>query len=94
MQESHMRHSTAWVNFTILSFAISVGMMGAGIFFLPLDLATKGFLVMATLMIIQSSITITKTLRDNLEAGKLITKIEDGKTERLLRDINLKDVAA
>ncbi|MFT5510741.1 MAG: hypothetical protein ACI89J_003838 [Hyphomicrobiaceae bacterium] len=84
MTEPTIKHSSAWINFTILSFAVSIGMMALGIYFLPLDLATKGFMIMATLMIIQSSITVTKTMRDNQEATKIVTKVEDAKTERLL----------
>jgi hypothetical protein len=82
-----IRHSTAWVNFTLLSFAVSVGMMAAGITFLQLDLPTKGFLAMATLMIIQSAITLTKTLRDNQEVEKLVSKVEEAKTERILMGV-------
>jgi len=61
--------------------------MALGIYFLPLDLATKGFMIMATMMIIQSSITVTKTMRDNQEATKIVTKFEDAKTEHLLMAI-------
>lgn len=87
MTEPNIKHSSAWINFTIVSFVVSVGMMALGIYFLPLDLATKGFMIMATLMIIQSSITVTKTMRDNQEATKIVTKVEDAKTERILMGI-------
>jgi hypothetical protein len=30
---------------------------------------------------------MTKTIRDNEEAGKLVNRIEDAKTERLLMDV-------
>ena len=88
MNEPSIKHSGAWINFTILRFAISITMMALGIYFLPLELAVKGFLVMATLMIIQSSITVTKTLRDNQETSKLVSKVEEAKTERLLMSMN------
>ena len=42
---------------------------------------------MGVAMLIQSCITLTKTLRDNDEAGKLVNRIEDAKTERLLMDV-------
>lgn len=93
MSDAAIKHSPAWVNFTLLNFAVSTGMMSLGIFFLKLDMATKGFLIMATLMIIQSAITLTKTLRDNQEAGKLVSKIEDAKTEKLLMEINRGEAA-
>jgi len=93
MSDTAIKHSSAWVNFTLINFAVSTGMMALGIFFLKLDISTKGFLIMATLMIIQSAITVTKTMRDNQEANKLVSKIEDAKTERLLMDINRGEVA-
>ena len=43
---------------------------------------------MATLMIISSSTIVTKTMRDNQEAAKLVSEIEYAKTERLRVDIN------
>ena len=44
-------------------------MAAAGILFLPLDLWAKGYLAMGALMLTQSGITLTKTLRDNHEAA-------------------------
>ncbi|PZR81786.1 MAG: hypothetical protein DLM68_17125 [Hyphomicrobiales bacterium] len=34
-----------------------------------------------------SCITLTKTVRDNQEALRLVNRIEDAKTERLLMDV-------
>lgn len=93
MNDNVIKHSQAWVSFTYMNFGVSTFLMGAGIFWLPLDLATKGFLLMATLMIIQSAITVTKTMRDNEESGKLLNKIEDAKTEKLLMEVNRADAA-
>jgi hypothetical protein len=42
---------------------------------------------MGIVMLIQSCITLTKTIRDNDQAGKLANRIEDAKTERLLMDV-------
>ena len=42
---------------------------------------------MGVTMLVQSCITLTKTLRDNEEAGRLVSRIEDAKTERLLMDV-------
>jgi hypothetical protein len=50
--------------------------------------AAKGFYAMAAIMLVHTSITITKTLRDAEEASRFINRIEDAKTEKLLMDIN------
>ena len=81
------QHSAAWVTFTYLSFAASCFMVGIGIWLLPLDLSIKGYLTMGFLMLIQSCITMTKTMRDQHESGKLVNRIEDAKTERLLMEV-------
>jgi hypothetical protein len=55
---------------------------------MPLDLWGKGYLTMGILMLVQTTVNITKTLRDNAESEKLIRKIEDAKTEKLLVNFN------
>ncbi|MES2198070.1 MAG: YiaA/YiaB family inner membrane protein [Pseudomonadota bacterium] len=84
----NMQHSTAWVTFTYISFAASCFMVGIGIWLLPLDLSIKGYMTMGFLMLIQSCITMTKTMRDMHESGKLVNRIEDAKAERILMDFN------
>jgi hypothetical protein len=87
MSQNPQPHSTAWVQFTYLSFFGSIGMLVLGIFFLPLDLWVRGYLAMGLTMSIQSCITMTKTLRDMHEASKLVNRIEDARTERLLMEV-------
>ena len=82
-----LHHSQSWVVFTYVSFAAALAMVVGGIVLMPLDLPMKGYLAMGVVMLIQSCITLTKTIRDNDEAGKLLNRIEDAKTERLLMDV-------
>ncbi|MGH6863638.1 MAG: YiaA/YiaB family inner membrane protein, partial [Methylocella sp.] len=42
---------------------------------------------MGIMLLIQSCITLTKTMRDSQEAQSLVNRIEDAKTERLLMDV-------
>jgi hypothetical protein len=39
---------------------------------------------------VASSFTLAKTLRDNQETGKMLNRITEAKTERLLQEIELK----
>jgi hypothetical protein len=87
MNQPILHHSQSWIVFTYVSFAAALAMVGGGIILMPLDLAMKGYLTMGIVMLVQSCITLTKTLRDNDEAGKLVNRIEDAKTERLLMDV-------
>ncbi len=59
-----------------------------GVYFLPLDLWEKGYLSMGIVMLVQSCVTLTKTVRDMHESGKLVNRIEDAKAERILMDFN------
>ncbi len=80
-------HAPAWVLFTYISFIVSLGMVGLGIILLPIDLWMRAFLAVGTLMLVQSCITMTKTQRDIHENARLLNRIEDARTEKLLMDV-------
>ncbi|HKS62002.1 MAG TPA: YiaA/YiaB family inner membrane protein [Xanthobacteraceae bacterium] len=80
-------HSGAWIAFTYASFAGAVGMVGIGILFAPVEIWVKAYFAMGAALLVQSSITMTKTLRDVHEGGKLVNRIEDARAERLLMEI-------
>lgn len=63
-------HSSTWVNFVYGSFFSSILLSGIGIFFLPTELWTKGYLAMGFVMTVMTSIILTKTIRDNFESEK------------------------
>ena len=88
MSDTGIKHSAGWINFNIISFVIAGGMMAGGIFFMDAGFAAKGFYAMSALMLVHTSISITKTLRDVEEGKKFLNKIEDAKTEKLLMDVN------
>ena len=83
-----IKHSDAWTLFTVASFALAAGMMAGGIYFLEASFAAKGFYAMSAIMLVHTSISITKTLRDVEESRRMINKLEDAKTEKLLMDIH------
>jgi hypothetical protein len=88
MNQNVQTHSTAWVTFTYISFAVSLFMVAVGIFFLPLDLWVKGYLAMGVVLLIQSCVTLTKTMRDMHEGDRLVNRLEDAKAERILMDFS------
>jgi len=81
------QHSGSWIAFTYASFFASVAMVAAGILFAPIDIWIKAYFAMGAALTIQSCITMTKTLRDVHESGKLVNRIEDARAERLLMGI-------
>lgn len=82
--QPHQPDSGAWAAFTFISFAASLAMVGLGILFLPVDLAVRGYMAIGMLMLVQSSITVTKTVRDRHEGTRLHKRIEEARVEELL----------
>jgi hypothetical protein len=88
MNQNVQPHSGAWVTFTYGSFAASAFLVAVGVFFMPIDLWMKGYLTMGIVMLVQTCITLTKTVRDVHESSKLVNRIEDAKAERLLMEVS------
>ncbi len=88
MNDSFQKHSSAWVSFSYVSFGAAAVMLAVGLYMMPIDLWGKGYLTMGILMLVQTTVNVTKTLRDNAEADKLIRKVEDARTEKLLVNFN------
>ena len=86
-QTQTSQHSGAWVTFTYASFFASIAMVAAGILFAPIDIWIKAYFAMGAALLIQSCITVTKTLRDVHESSRMVNRIEDARAERLLMEI-------
>lgn len=80
------RHSSGWMFYVRAAFGVSVGLMLLGIAWLPTDLWVKGYLAMGLMFAVGSSITLTKTIRDDHEAKRLVNRISEARTERLLKE--------
>ena len=78
----------AWKAFTMINFGVAAVMMAGGIWFMEETFTAKGFYAMAALMLVSSTVSITKSLRDNEEAQRLHNKLEDARTERLLMEVS------
>ena len=85
-------HTSAWVSFTYASTFAAAGLVAAGVLFLPVDWWSKGYLGMGIVTLVQSIVTLTKTLRDNHEAGRLASRIEDARTEQILMRVKGTDM--
>ena len=70
--------------FSYISFAASVLMVGGGIFALPLDWWVRAYFAMGMAMVVQSAFTLAKTVRDLHETSRMINRIEEASTKKLL----------
>ena len=87
------RATSPWLIFTVGSFIVAASMMAGGIFFMDASFAAKGFYAMAALMLVHTSITITKTLCDSEESERLDNRLERAKMEKILREAGAGDVS-
>ncbi|MGJ4903436.1 YiaA/YiaB family inner membrane protein [Bradyrhizobium sp. HKCCYLS2058] len=88
MNQNTQPHSSAFITFSYASFGASAFLVALGVFFMPIDLWMKGYLTMGIVMLVQTCVTLTKTLRDRHESGKLVNRIEDARAERLLMEVS------
>lgn len=81
-------HSQAWSSYTYLSFGTAFLMLIGGIWMLPADLWIKGYLSMGVIFLTGSTVSLTKTMRDNHESDRLTNKLEEAKTDKILREFD------
>ncbi len=86
-------NSPAWMACVWISFGSSLAATSIGIYHLPVEVWIKGYMAMGVLFSVGSCFTLAKTVRDNHESRKLINRVSEVKTERMLQDFELKDVA-
>ncbi len=90
-EQGIQRDSSAWLFYVKAAFLLSVGAMAAGIAMLPTVLWVKGYMGMGLLFCVGSSITLSKTLRDDHEAKKLINQIGEARAKKILKDYGADD---
>ncbi|MBK6688752.1 MAG: hypothetical protein IPG45_30040 [Deltaproteobacteria bacterium] len=77
-------HSPAWVAQTWISFALSIGATAIGVIYLPVDAWMKAFLGMGLIFSVGSTLSLSKTLRDEHEAKRITSRVDDAKLQKIL----------
>lgn len=79
--------SPGWIFFVKVSFACALaGMVFGVIMMTDVEVWLRGYLILGTLFLTGSTFTLAKTLRDQFEASKLINKLAQARTEKLLKE--------
>lgn len=86
-QSAPSANTSGWLTFTYAQFGIAVLMAGLGIWFAPVDLGIKGYMLMSNVLLIGSVFTLSKTVRDEHEARRFANRIEEARTEKLLMEV-------
>ena len=79
-------HTSSWNFLVWAGFILSFGATVVGLIAAPLMIWVKAFLGMGILFITVSCFSLAKTLRDQHEQRKLVNRINEAKTERLLNE--------
>ena len=86
--ESTRLDTPSWIFFVKASFACALGGMLFGVAVMPVEIWMRGYMILGTLFLTGAAFTLSKTLRDQFEAGKLINKLAQARTEKLLKEYN------
>ena len=84
--ESTRLDSPSWILFVKLSFACALGGMLFGVAIMPVEIWIRGYMILGTLFLTGAAFTLSKTMRDQFEANKLINKLAQARTEKLLKE--------
>ena len=87
METIRLNDTGAWRFQVIAAFGVALGLTTLGVLYLPVDHWTKGYLLMGLYFTVSSAFTLAKTLRDHHEGSRLVAKISEAKTEKMLRDL-------
>jgi len=79
-------NSASWMFFIKFSFLIALLSMATGIMFMPGGILVQGYFAICALFMVSSTITLSKTLRDEHESQRLISKINEAKTNKILNE--------
>jgi hypothetical protein len=83
------RDTTAWRFQIWASFAIASATTLVGILYLPIDHWMRAFLIMGMLFTVGSCFSLSKAIRDEHEARRLLNRLADAKAEKIIREYEL-----
>lgn len=86
MNDNIQSNSSGWLFYVKASFFIAVLATSLGIIFAPIDFLVKGYLGISALFLISTTITLSKTMRDEHESQRLLNKISEAKTKQLIKE--------
>jgi len=87
MDQMNLQDTSAWRFQVVAAFAIALALTTGGVLYLPVTHWIKGYLLMGVYFTVSSAFGLAKTLRDNHESNRLVAKISEAKTEKMLREL-------
>lgn len=81
------RDTAAWRFQVYAAFLVALALTSGGVFYLPVDAWTRGYLMMGLYFTVSSCFALAKALRDSHESEQLVAKLSEAKTEKILREL-------
>ena len=79
-------NSSGWIFFVKASFAIALLATGAGVIFSPTDLLVTGSMSVCALFLVSTTITLSKTMRDEHEGKRIHNRLSEARAQQLLKE--------
>src|SRR5262245_19768411 len=78
--------TAAFFGQAVASFAIGLGSVAVGIFYLPVGGWIRAFLAIGLLYVVTSSFTLAKTIRDAQETGTVTRRVDQARIDKLISE--------
>ena len=78
--------TAAFYGQAIASFAIGLGSVAFGIYYLPVGGWIRAFLAIGVLYVVTSSFTLAKTIRDAQETGTVVRRVDQARIDKLISE--------
>jgi hypothetical protein len=80
------QNTAAFYGQSVVSFAVAMAATTVGIYHLDADAWVRAFLAVAVLYLVTSSFTLAKVIRDRQEAGRIVSRVDQARLEKLLAE--------
>lgn len=78
--------TTAFYIQAVLSFAISLAGLAAGILYLPVTTWVRSFLALGLMYVVTSTFTLAKCVRDRQEEATVVSRVDQARLDKLLAE--------
>ncbi|OIJ92510.1 YiaA/YiaB family inner membrane protein [Streptomyces colonosanans] len=78
--------TAAFYGQAVASFSVAIAATAVGIFKLNADAWVRAFLAIAVLYLVTSAFTLAKVIRDRQEAGRIVSRVDQARMEKLLAE--------
>jgi len=86
MNESIQSNSAGWLFFVKASFGVALTAMIGGVIFSEINFMMKAYFGLCSLFLVSSTITLSKTMRDQHEGERIINRISEAKAQQLMKE--------